>query len=89
MITYFNDKNRELKKKYKNYKTLTTILELVDTVAIVATTTTSVTLSVSGVGLIVVLISAGIVCALSLGNKIMHERVINKYNKWKTKCEND
>ena len=67
MITYFKDKNHKSTKKYKNYKTLTSILDSVDTV-IIGANTTSVTLSVTGVGLIVVPISAGIACALSSGN---------------------
>ena len=77
MITYFKDKNNKSKKKYKNYKTLNTILESVDSIVIIAAKSTSITLLVTGIGLIVLPISAGIACGLSLGNKVLH-KLINK-----------
>ena len=83
MITYFKDKNNKSKKKYKNYKTLNTILESVDSIVIIGATSTSITLSVTGIGWIVLPISAGVACTLSLGNKILHKLIINKYNKYK------
>ena len=89
MITYFKDKNHKSKKRYKNYKTLNTILESVDSIVIIAATSTSITLSVTGIGLIVLPISAGIACGLSLGNKILHKLIINKYNKYKKQYERD
>ena len=89
MITYFKDKNNKSKKKYKNYKTLNTILESVDSIVIITATSTSITLSVTGIGLIVLPISAGIACGLSLGNKILHRIIINKYNKSKKQYERD
>ena len=89
MIAYFKDKNNKSKKRYKNYKTLNTILESVDSIVIIAATSTSITLSVTGIGLIVLPISAGIACTLSLGNKILHKLIINKYNKYKKLYERD
>ena len=89
MITYFKDKNNKSKKKYKNYKTLNTVLESVDSIVIIVATSTSITLSVTGIGLIVLPISAGIACALSLGNKILHKLIIIKYNKYKKQYEKD
>ena len=88
-ITYFKDKNHKSKKRYKNYKALNTILESVDSIVIIATTSTSITLSVTGFGLIILPISAGIACTLSLGNKILHKLIINKYNKYKKQYERD
>ena len=89
MITYFKDKNNKSKKKYKNYKTLNAILESVDSIVIIGATSTSITLSITGIGLIIVPISAAIACALSLGNKILHKIIINKYNKYKKQYERD
>ena len=89
MITYFKDKNHKSKKRYKNYKTLNTILESVDSIVIIGATSTSITLSITGVGLIILPISAGIACALSLGNKILHKIIISKYNKYKKQYERD
>ena len=89
MITYFKDKNNKSKKKYKNYKILNTVLESVDSIVIIGATSTSITLSITGVGLIILPISAGVACALSLGNKILHKLIINKYNKYKKLYERD
>ena len=89
MITYFKDRNNKSKKRYKKYKTLNTILESVDSIVIIGATSTSITLSVTGVGLIILPISAGIACTLSLGNKIIHKLIINKYNKYKKLYERD
>ena len=89
MITYFKDKNNKSKKKYKNYKTLNTILESVDSIVIIGATSTSITLSITGIGLIGLPISAGIACGLSLGNKVLHKLIINIYNKHKKQYERD
>ena len=83
MITYFEDKNNKSKKKYKNCKTLNTVLESVDSIVIIGATSTSITLSVTGIGLYVLPISAGIACGLSLGNKVLHKLMKSKYNKYK------
>ena len=89
MINYFKDKNHKSKKRYKNYETLNKILESIDSIVIIGATSTSITLSVTGIGLIVLPISAGVACALSLGNKILHKIIINKYNKYKKLYERD
>ena len=89
MITYFKDKNNKSKKRYKKYKTLKTILESVDSIVIIAANSTSITLSVTGIGLIVLPISAGIACTLSISNTILHKLIINKYNKYKKQYERD
>ena len=83
MITYFKDNNHKSKKKSKNYKSLITILESVDSIVIIAATLTSQTLSITGVGLIILPISGRIACILSLGNKVLHKIILNKYNKYK------
>ena len=89
MITYFKDKNNKSKKRYKNYKTLNTILESVDSIIIIGATSTSITLSITGIGLIILTISAGIACGLSVSNKVLHKLIINKYNKNKKLYERD
>ena len=89
MITYFKDKNNKSKKRYKNYKTLNAVLESVDSIVIIGATSTSITLSITGIGLIVLPISAGIAFTLSLGNKVLHKLIIIKYNKYKKQYERD
>ena len=89
MITFFKDKNHKSKKKYKNYKTLNTVLESVDSIVIIGAASTSITLSVTGIGLIVLPISAAIACTPSLGHKVLHKLIINRYNKYKKLYERD
>ena len=89
MITYFEDKNLKSKKKHKNYKTLHTMLESVDSIVIIGATSTSITLSITGIGLIILPISAGTACTLSLGNKVLHKLIKNKYNKYKKQYKRD
>ena len=89
MITYFKDKNHKSKKRYKKYKTLNTVLGSVDSIVIIAATSTSITLSITGIGLIILPISAGFACTLSLGNKVLHILIINKNNKYKEQYEGD
>ena len=83
MFTYFRDKNNKSKKKYKIYITLKTVLESVDSIIIIGALSTFITLSITGIGLISLPISAGIACTLSLGNKVLHKIIINKNNKYK------
>ena len=89
MITYFKDKNNKSKKRSKNYKTLNTVLESADSIVIIGATSTSITLSGIGIGLIVLPISGGIACGLSLCNKVLHKLFFNKYNKYKKQFERD
>ena len=78
MITYFKDKNHKSKKRDENYKTLNTILESVDCIVIIGATSTSITLSITGVGLIILPISDSIACTLSLSNKVLQKLILNK-----------
>ena len=39
------------------------------------------TLSIIGIGLVVLTLSAGIVCTLSIGNRVLHKIFMNKYRK--------
>ena len=89
LITYFKDKNNKSKKKYQKYKTITTILKSFDTLVIIATTLSSITLSLTGIGLIMIQLSTASACALSIGNEILYEVIINEYNKNKKQYERD
>ena len=86
MITYFKDKTHKSKKRYKKIKTLSTVLESVDSIIIIGVTSTSITLSITGISLP---ISTGIACTLSLGNKVLHKLIINKYNEDEKQYERD
>ena len=89
MITFFRDKNNKSKKRYKNYKTITTILKSFDTFVIIATTSSSITLSLTGIGLVVIPLSTASACASSIGDKVLYEIIINKYKKYKKQYERD
>ena len=83
MITYFKDKNQKSKKKYENYIMLTRILKSFDTFVIFATTSSSITLSLTGIGLIVIPKSTVIACGLTINKKAIYEIVMRKYNRSK------
>ena len=89
MITYFKDKNHKSRKRSKNYETVDTVLESVDSIVIIAATSTSITLSITGIGLIILPILAGVACTIPLGNKVLQLIIINKYNKYKKLYERD
>ena len=89
MIIYFKDKNNKSKKKYKKYKTTTTIIKSFDKFGNIATTSSSITLSLTRIGSIVITISTASKSALSIGNKVLFEIIINKYNEYKKLYEND
>ena len=89
MITYFKEKNYKSKMKCKKYKTITTILKTSDTFVIIAATSSSITLSLTGIGLIVIPISTASARALSTGNEVFYVVIINKYNKYKKQFERD
>ena len=89
MLTYFKDKDKKSKMKYKKLKTLNTVLESVDSINIIAATSTSITLWIIGIGLIILPISAGLSCTLSLENKVLHKLIMNRYNKYKHHYEGD
>ena len=83
MINYSKDKKDKAKNKNKKYKTITTILKSFDTFVIIATPSSSFALSLTGIGLIVIPISTASACAFSIGNKLLYEKIINKYIKYK------
>ena len=89
MITYFKDKNHKYKKKYKKYKTSTTIIKSFDTIVIIATISSSFTLSLTGIGSIAIPMSTATACGSSIGNELIYEIIINKYNKYKKQYEKD
>ena len=66
---------------------LTTLFKSFDTFVIIGTTSSSISLSLTGIGLIVIPISTGIACGLTINNKVMYEifmqGIINTKNKIK------
>ena len=87
MITYFKDKNDKSEKRCKNYNTLNIVIKSVDSINIIGAKSTPIILSITVMGLIVLPVSAGIACTLSLGNKVLHKLIINKHKNTKNKLK--
>ena len=87
--SYFKDENQNCTKKYKNYKFLNTTLESVDTIVIIGVTSTSLTVSFTGIGLIIPPITSGLACTPSMGNKVLHKIIINRHNKYEKQYGKD
>ena len=66
-----------------------TILKSFDTFLIIDTTSSFITLSFAGNGLIAIPKSTATACGLSIGNKVIYEIIINKYNNYKKQHEKD
>ena len=60
-----------------------------DTFIITATTSTSITLSLTGIGLIVIPLSTSIARGLTISNKVIYEIVMRKYNRYKNQFEKE
>ena len=58
-----------------------------DTIFTIAETSSTITLSVTGIGLTVILISAAAALGLSIGKKVIQGIVMQKYNKYKKKTK--
>ena len=85
MITDFKDKNNKSKKNYEKNERITTILKSFDIFVIIAATWSAIMLSLTGIGLIVIPISAATACGLSNANKVLYEIIINEYNEHQKK----
>ena len=68
---------------------ITTILKSFDTFVNIASTSSCITLSLTGIGSIVIPISTATACGLSIGSKVIYEIIINKYNKYRKQYEKD
>ena len=64
-------------------------MESVDSIVIIGATSASIISSITGIGLIILPISADIACTSSLGNKVLHKIIINKYNKYRKQYGRD
>ena len=55
----------------------------------IATRSSSITLPLSGIGLVVILISTGIACGLISSKKVIYEIVMQKYKKYRKQYQKD
>ena len=85
MITYNKEKLHKTNEIYRKYKTFTSIVKSKDTIAIIATTSSSITLTLTGIELLVIPIPSGIACGLTISITKFYEIIINKNNKHQKK----
>ena len=79
--TYFKDKNHKSRKKCKKCEMLTTILKSIDTNVNISSSSCSIVISNPEIGLLIVPISTGIACKLTISNEEIYEIIMQKYNK--------
>ena len=64
MMKYYELEENKNKKKYTKYKLINNLINSTDGLIMIGTTSSSVTLSINGVGIIVVPITAGVGCGI-------------------------
>ena len=75
---FYNHEAKKYKKKSKTYKIKNGLIQSIDGVSVLAVSSTCVTLSVTGVGLVVVPIASGIGAGLCIISKIAGEYLKRK-----------
>ena len=85
MMKYYELEEKKYKKKHIKYKLINNIINSTDGLLIIGTTSASVTLSITGVGIIVVPITAGVGCATDILVKICSSYLEKKEQNYKLK----
>ena len=85
MMKYYEMEENKYKNKYTKYKLINNIINSTDGLIIIGTTSASVTLSITGVGFIVVPITAGVGCATGILVKICSSYLKKKEQNYKLK----
>ena len=75
---FYNHEAKKYKKKSKQYKLINCLIQSIDGVSLLGVSSTAITLSVTGVGLIVVPIASGIGAGVSIISKIPNEYLKRK-----------
>ena len=85
MMKYYELEEKKYKKKYTKYKLINNLINSRDGLIIIGTTSASVALSIIGVGIIVVPITAGVGCATGILAKICSSYLKKKEQNYKLK----
>ena len=75
---FYNHEAKKYKNKSKIYKLINCLIQSIDGVLLLGVSSTAITLSVTGIGLIVVLIASGIGAGVSIISKILNEYLKRK-----------
>ena len=82
MMKYYELEEKKYKKKYNKYKLINNLINSTDSLLILSTSAASITLSITGVGIIVVPIAAGAGCATGILVKICSSWLKKKEQKY-------
>ena len=85
MMKYYEMEEKKYKQKYNKYKLINNIINSTDSLIVIGTTSASITLSITGVGIIVVPITAGVGCVTGILVKICSSYLKKKEQKYKLK----
>ena len=75
---FYNHEAKKYKKKSKTYKIMNGLIQSIDGVLLLGVSSTAITLSVTGVGLVVVPIASGIGAGVSIISKTLNEYLKRK-----------
>ena len=85
MMKYYEMEEKKYKQKYNKYKLINKLINSLDGIIVIGTTSASVTLSITGVGIIVVPIAAGVGCTTGILVKICSSYLKKKEQNYKIK----
>ena len=85
MMKYYKWEEKKYKKKYTKYKLMNNLINSLDFIIVIGTTSASISLSITGVGIIVVPIAAGVGCTTGVLVKICSSYLKKKEQNYKLK----
>ena len=85
MMKYYEMEEKKYKQKYNKYKLINNLINSLDGIIVIGTTSASISLSVTGVGIIVVPIAAGVGCTTGILVKICSSYLKKKEQNYKFK----
>ena len=83
MMKYYELEEKKYKKKYTKYKLIKNLINSFDGIIVIGTTSASISLSITGVGIIVVPIAAGVGCTTGILVKICSSYLKKKEQNYK------
>ena len=85
MMKYYEMEEKKYKQKYNKYKLINNLINSLDGIIVIGTTSASISLSITGVGIIVVPITAGVGCATGILVKLCSSYLKKKEQNYKLK----
>ena len=85
MMKYYEMEEKKYKQKYNKYKLINNLINSLDGILLIGTTSASISLSITGVGIIVVPIAAGVGCTTGILVKICSSYLKKKEQNYKLK----